>query len=94
MPVFHQYLKHKSVCPIEFVVKHKSVCPIEFACRTRLLALKVRAFIDYFAQCYGTIPYWDENPRAYGLPSVQIGKRDASKSRMPTLGKDRGAPAN
>ena len=27
---------------------------------SRLLAPKVRAFIDYFAQCFGDAPYWDE----------------------------------
>jgi hypothetical protein len=59
---------------------------------SRLLALKVRAFIDYFAERYGTAPYWDENLDVYGLPSVQIGKRDASKFTLPTLGRDRGAP--
>ena len=59
---------------------------------SRLLALKVRAFIDYFAECYGTAPYWDENLGVYGLPSVQIGKRDVSRSTLPTLGRDRGAP--
>lgn len=28
---------------------------------SRLLAPKVRTFIDYFADCYGTPPYWDKN---------------------------------
>jgi DNA-binding transcriptional LysR family regulator len=28
---------------------------------TRLPALKVRAFIDYFAERYGSSPYWDQN---------------------------------
>ena len=59
---------------------------------SRLLALKVRAFIDYFAERYGTAPYWHENPGVYGLPSVPIGKRDASKFTLPPLGRDRGAP--
>jgi len=27
---------------------------------SRLLAPKVRVFIDYFAKCYGSPPYWDE----------------------------------
>jgi len=27
---------------------------------SRLLAPKVRVFIDYFAQCYGSPPYWDQ----------------------------------
>jgi DNA-binding transcriptional LysR family regulator len=27
---------------------------------SRLLAPKVRVFIDYFAECYGSPPYWDE----------------------------------
>ncbi|MBR9908990.1 MAG: LysR family transcriptional regulator [Gammaproteobacteria bacterium] len=27
---------------------------------SRLLAPKVRAFIDYFAECFGDMPYWDE----------------------------------
>lgn len=27
---------------------------------SRLLPRKVRAFIDYFAECYGTPPYWDQ----------------------------------
>lgn len=27
---------------------------------SRLVAPKVRAFIDYFAECYGTPPYWDK----------------------------------
>lgn len=27
---------------------------------SRLLAPKVRAFIDYFAECYGNPPYWDQ----------------------------------
>lgn len=26
---------------------------------SRLLAPKVRSFIDYFAECYGSDPYWD-----------------------------------
>jgi DNA-binding transcriptional LysR family regulator len=30
---------------------------------SRLLAPKVRAFIDYFADYYGNPPYWDENIR-------------------------------
>jgi hypothetical protein len=59
---------------------------------SRLLVLEVRAFIDYFAERYGTAPYWDENLDVYGLPSVQIGKRDASKFTLPPLGRDRGAP--
>ena len=33
---------------------------------SRLLAPKVRAFIDYFAERYGTTPYWDENFRDFG----------------------------
>lgn len=31
---------------------------------SRLLAPKVRAFIDYFSECYGNPPYWDLNPAA------------------------------
>jgi DNA-binding transcriptional LysR family regulator len=27
---------------------------------SRLLAPKVRAFINYFAECYGSQPYWDQ----------------------------------
>jgi len=30
---------------------------------SRLLAPKVRAFIDYFAECYGSPPYWDQELR-------------------------------
>jgi len=30
---------------------------------SRLLAPKVRAFIDYFAECYGNTPYWDKDLR-------------------------------
>ncbi len=33
---------------------------------SRLLATKVRAFIDYFANCYGSTPYWDR-----GLPGSE-----------------------
>ncbi len=29
---------------------------------SRLLAPKVRVFIDYFAECYGNPPYWDQKP--------------------------------
>ncbi|MFT5701816.1 MAG: DNA-binding transcriptional LysR family regulator [Desulforhopalus sp.] len=29
---------------------------------SRLLAPKVRAFIDYLGECYGSPPYWDHNP--------------------------------
>ena len=28
---------------------------------SRLLAPKVRVFVDYFAQCYGSHPYWEQN---------------------------------
>ena len=28
---------------------------------SRLLAPKVRAFIDYFAERFGSAPYWDRN---------------------------------
>jgi DNA-binding transcriptional LysR family regulator len=34
---------------------------------SRLLALKVRAFIDYFAERYGSTPYWEQNLGESGL---------------------------
>lgn len=41
---------------------------------SRLLALKVRAFIDYFAGRYGSTPYWDQKLSDSGLSPGQISK--------------------
>jgi len=44
---------------------------------SRLLAPKVRAFIDYFAQYYGQRPYWDEcNPNSK-LPETNTGNNSS-----------------
>ncbi|TKB10788.1 LysR family transcriptional regulator [Desulforhopalus sp. IMCC35007] len=42
---------------------------------SRLLAPKVRAFIDYLGKCYGNPPYWDRSSDSISAP--QKGKTDS-----------------